>query len=370
MRVRLLSLLVLWVLATPVAGSELRWEGPPLPDDYRGPMLVDNSQYRYTAHDMLAFSTAEHLTDSFPELLPLRSAIDTWAARVGIHPRLLSAVVRDSFAGSTVFGDWVDQNTVAQLAAGLGEVYALRASDPLAASQAVAAVSRALGFELDLPADLADARQLVAAPTAGPPLFGYFQPPWEIGDTWSGGGAHGPSHNALDFWGDWVPWGGDTTPYWVSAMQEGVARVWSSCSMSVIHPNGWTTSYYHLDNILVADQTPVLRNDRLANYADNEPQAICDGGFSTGPHVHMYQRYDGTNISVDEANVDFTAFSHHAGVGDYDTNCDRSWYNHFTVGTVCPNWDLLLNDAPGPGPLFEDGFESGSTANWTSTILQ
>lgn len=357
-----------WALAPVSFASDHGYTGPALTVDYDGPVLIHNSQFRYTAHDHLSFSTADLMESAYPDLLPLRSAVDTWSARLGIHPRVLTALVASYFSHIPALGDLADAQVVAQIAGGLAMVHERQRSDPLAASRAVVAVAEALNFDLRLPSELAMTRQVVTAPQAGPPLFGYFQPPWEIDDTWAGGGAHGSSHNSLDFWGEWVPWGGDTTPYWVTAMQEGVARVWSSCSVSVVHPNGWVTFYYHLDHVQVADSTPVERNDRLANYADNEAQALCDGGFSTGPHVHMSLRYDGSPVSVDEVNVDFTAFSHHAGEGDYDTNCNRSWYNHFSAGTVCPNWDQLMNDAPAPGPFFDDGFESGDTSAWSTIV--
>lgn len=364
-----LAILVLGVaMGSMSIASDHGYSGPPLITDYEGPVLIDNSQFLYTAEDHLSFSTRDLLATTYPALLPLRSVIDTWASRVGIHPRALTVVAHESFVGIPVLGDHEDAQVVVQLAGALATAYQQQAPHPLAASRAVQATANAFGLELRIPAILAVRREGVANPAGGPPLFGYFQPPWEIGDTWSGGGAHGSSHNSLDFWGDWVPWGGDTTPFWVAAMQEGVARVWSSCSVSVVHPNGWVTSYYHLDHVQVADFAYVQRNNRLANYADNEAQAICDGGWSTGPHVHMSIKYNGAPVSVDEVNVDFMAFSHHAGEGDYDTNCDRSWYNHFTAGTVCPNWDQLVNDAPIPGPIFTDGFESGSTAAWSLTL--
>ena len=71
---------------------------------------------------------------------------------------------------------------------------------------------------------------------------------------------------------------------------------------------------------------------------------------------------------VDSANVDFTAFSHHSGPGDYNTNCDESWYNHFSEGKICPNYDRLLNNAPSALPMFTDGFETGSTTIWSSSV--
>jgi hypothetical protein len=78
----------------------------------------------------------------------------------------------------------------------------------------------------------------------------------------------------------------------------------------------------------------------------------------------MSLRYDGTRISVDKSNVDFTVFSNTVGTEPYDTNCNTSWYTHFTLGTICPNYDQLFNNAPDPGTIFADGFESGNLISW------
>jgi LasA protease len=368
-RLFLLLLLPGWLSAAPAVPSEVRYTGRTLVTDYQGPVLIDNSQYLYTGPDRLSFSTAEHLQRNYPHLLPLRPAIDTWGSRLGIHPRVLSAVVNDYFAGLDIEGNQDDFDAVVQVATALSTAFAQQPSDDLAASRAAMAVADALFFNLQPPKDLAESRspRTTVAPAA-PTLFGYLQPPWEIGETWAGGGAHSRGHNSLDFWGPSVPWGGDTSPYWVAAMQSGTARVWSSCGMAIVHPNGWVTDYYHLDNIQVADWSLVQRNDRIANYADNEAQATCSGGWSSGPHVHMSVSYDGNPVSVDKDNLDFTVFSHNEGVGDYDTDCNTSWYNHYTRGRVCPNYDQLLNDAPSALPMFTDGFETGNATLWSSAI--
>ena len=66
--------------------------------------------------------------------------------------------------------------------------------------------------------------------------------------------------------------------------------------------------------------------------------------------------------------MDFTAFSHHVGVGQYDFDCVTSWYDHSTRGKVCPSWDQLLNNAPPPAELFLDDLESGGTSGWSTTV--
>ena len=80
----------------------------------------------------------------------------------------------------------------------------------------------------------------------------------------------------------------------------------------------------------------------------------------------MSTSYQGSGIAVDSANVDFTAFSQNAGPGDYNTNCNESWYNHYSEGKICPNYDQLLNNASTALPAFADGFEIGNTSALSS----
>ena len=352
------------MVAVQVNASETQYQGPALIADYAGPVLVDNAKFRYTGQDRLNFSTADLLATKYPNLLPLRPVIDTWASRLGIHPRVLVPVVKNYFAGAQVSGGSADVEAVVQIATALTSVFRDRFPDTLAATRAVAALAKALSFELRLPPELVQGQSIQSQPQAAqgsapaaPGLFGYLQPPWPIGEVWAGGGAHnGSTHNALDFWdpATCCGWGTNVSQAWVSAMQSGTVRVWSSCGMAVIHPNGFDTDYYHLDNIQVTDFAPVQRNDPLANYADNSAQALCTGGSSSGPHVHASITYNGQPVWVDESQLDFTAFSHHASGQAYDTNCNTSWYNHFSQGQVCPFFDLL-NDAPMPGSNDNDG---------------
>ncbi len=350
--------------------SEMAYRGPTLLATYEGPIVVHNSQVVYTSLDKLTFSTETHLELHAPELMELRPAIDSWAARAGVHPRVLIALVRGAFQGEIAVSNRNNLDTVADLALGLATVLEEEKASALAASKAYEAVRNAYGIEERPSPELARAKLNARAVGGGPPLFDYFQPPWEIEDTWAGGGAHGDTgsgtRNALDFWGAFRNWGADVSAWWVAATQVGTARVWSSCSMSVIHPNGWETSYYHLENIQVADMQQVNRNHRLANYADDEAQALCNGGASTGPHVHVAMFFDGQRVEVDETQLDFTSFSHHVGIGQYDSNCNTSYYTLEGGSRVCPFADQLLNDAPSTsGELFADGFEDGSTSAWS-----
>ena len=364
------SFLFASLLALPMFGSQSTYDGPTLRDDYDGPVLVDNSQLRYRGADMLSFDTTAYLRSEAPNLMALRPAIDTWAAMHAIHPRVLIHVLQAYWPAAAPSGTRLERETVHQVATGLAVVYLRNREDPLAASKAVMAIADAYHLKVEIPVELARNRQLPGA--SAPLVFGWFQPPWTIGDTWAGGGAHGDTgsgvRNALDYWGAWRDWGADLSHWWVAAIQAGTARVWSQCSVSVIHDDDWVSTYYHLENIQVADYQVVKRNAVLSNYANDKPTALCQGGSSTGPHLHSALYHDGNRVEIDEANVDFTAYSHHAGQGQYDFDCDTSWYNHSTKGMVCPSSDNLLNNAPPPAPMpFSDSFESGDTWAWSST---
>lgn len=363
---------VIAAIALPVKASQSTYTGPRLLADYSGPVLVDNSQMRYTGQDMLSFSTADELRRRAPNLMALRPTIDTWCAMHAIHPRVLIQVLKGLWCDREAVGSWDEIELVHQIATGLALVWLKHEGDSLAASKAVHAVAEAYRISLNLEETLATARE-VPPSGAAPAVFGWFQPPWEIGDTWAGGGVHGDTgtgiRNALDYWGEYRVWDEDTSEWWVAAMQAGTARVWSICSVSIIHADGWTTTYYHLENIQLSDFQEVERNDIVSNYANDVATALCQGGSSTGPHVHQAVYHNGDRVEINEANLDFTAFSHHAGVGQYDFDCATSWYNHYTEGKICPAVDQLLNNAPPPAvEIFGDGFELGSTAAWSRAM--
>lgn len=344
--------------------SEQWYTGPALQIDETNTVLIHNSQLRYSGADRLSFSTGDWAESEAPVLLRYIDIVDTWASRYSLHPRVLGHLLAAYFDVNPPSSRDAAMVQIVEMSAGLATLFDAAAADPFAATRSVMTVAHAYGLHQWWPPQ-ALAEEHITVSGGGPPapLFGYFQPPWEIGETWAGGGAHGGNgsgnQNALDFWADYRGWGEDLSNYWVAAMQAGTARVWSSCSMAIVHPNGWVTDYYHLDHIQVSDRSVVERNTRIALYADNVDQALCNGGSSSGPHVHMSLSYDGSRVLVNEDQVDFSAFSHHIGEGQYDSNCSRSYYTHTTQGTVCPNYDRLLNNAPlVSGPIFANGFEN------------
>jgi LasA protease len=154
-----------------------------------------------------------------------------------------------------------------------------------------------------------------------------FQLPWPRGDQWMGGGAHGHDgrstpYSSLDYARRWPSWGGAVN--WVHASHGGTVFVYSSCYLEIVHSSGWTTGYYHLDQIQVSHRSTVSQNQRLALYASNRAQALCQGGSSTGPHVHLTLINNGRYQSLQGHT--FSGWSVNIGRWSYDDDCNFFYY--------------------------------------------
>jgi len=349
-----------------VLSSEFKYSGPKLNLNYSGPIIVQNSHFKYTASDRLTFYTEDYLKQNLPHLLPLKEAIDTWAAIQNIHPRVLSELLNNYFKNKVIDDSIENKQIVFEISAGLNQSFN-KEKTTLTASSAVFAVAQAYGFELNLGNKFTNSRETPVhdyfSGSSGPPLYSYFQPPWPRGEFWSGGGVHSNTgggsspRNSLDFFESYISWGGDTSHIWVSASNSGIARVFSECSIQIIHPNGWVSSYYHLEGIIISDMDSVFSNQKLSNYADDLDTATCQGGSSTGPHVHYSIYYDSDAIEIDLPNVDFTSWKHKAGIGQYDGNCANSIYTIIPGNNnVCP-YALQLPNNTGDDAIFANGFE-------------
>lgn len=130
------------------------------------------------------------------------------------------------------------------------------------------------------------------------------QLPFEPGVVWSF--TSGP-HSS---WGDGSAWGAldfappdsygcNVSAEWVTAMMDGVivrseyGAVVEDLDGDGLEQTGWTILYMHLaswERIPVG--TEVKAGDRLGH-------ASCEGGYSTGSHVHIARRYNGQWISAD-----------------------------------------------------------------------
>lgn len=163
-----------------------------------------------------------------------------------------------------------------------------------------------------------------------------FQLPWPRGNQWTGGGAHGDDgrsrpYASLDFARGWPKWGG--TVYPTMASNSGNVSIRSSCSLRVTHTSGWATNYYHMDKISVRKGQSVSRGASIAVYASGKSQALCNGGSSTGPHVHLTLLNAGRLVSV-QGHV-FSGYKVNVGRSSYDDDCRYFYWTDSRGNKVC-----------------------------------
>ncbi|KDM91114.1 M23 family metallopeptidase [Photobacterium galatheae] len=168
----------------------------------------------------------------------------------------------------------------------------------------------------------AEARSLK---TIAPPNE-FMQMPWRQGYNWVPNGPHAHSGSgfplsSIDVSYDWPRWGGTT--YSVTAAHDGYVTVLSRCQVRVTNANGWGTNYYHMDGVQVSNGQWVNKNTKLGVYASQKSVALCEGGSSTGPHLHFSLLYQGRFQSMQ--GTSFGPYQVQTGRYSYDDNCNYSW---------------------------------------------
>ena len=103
------------------------------------------------------------------------------------------------------------------------------------------------------------------------------------------------------------------------------SRPYSRCQMRIIHESDWQTNYYHMDNLLVKPGQYIKQGQAIGKYANTHETAICDGGSSTGPHVHFsLVSPNGKYVSLDGWKI--SGYTIKAGDRNYDTDCTRCYF--------------------------------------------
>ncbi|WP_444995624.1 peptidoglycan DD-metalloendopeptidase family protein [Aliikangiella sp. IMCC44359] len=165
-----------------------------------------------------------------------------------------------------------------------------------------------------------------SAITMTAPSTSLLQLPYPRSSTWYIGGSHTSTgsgnwpQSSLDMSSGSGGWGSNTSNKWVSASAAGTVKVHSSCSMEIFHSGGWSTTYYHLSNIRYSNGAYVSKNAAIANYANNKNQALCNGGQSTGPHLHWSLKLNGQYYHLNGVTV--SGYKIKTGRYSYDTNCN------------------------------------------------
>ena len=132
----------------------------------------------------------------------------------------------------------------------------------------------------------------------------YLVLPFEAGRVWNyTGGPHAGWGNGLPFAAiDFAPSGisgCNPSDDWVTAMAGGLilrsqrGEVWIDLDMDGNQQTGWVLFYLHLSN---TDRIPV---GAIVNQGDRIGHPSCEGGTSTGTHVHVARLYNGEWIIAD-----------------------------------------------------------------------
>jgi LasA protease len=336
------------------------------PDGYSKRWLED-ADFLYGPR-LLDFNLNAFLEQAAPHLVPYSTAISHWSGLYSISPKVLLTVMEmrssavsnpaglaDPFAGLAGNGDFETQIRYA-LASLFEDYYAYRravpqrdAGDGMNAStyalltffrgaSSVAAFAGSAsdtagtfaatlgrlfpsGLAVDAPAD-----PIVAVV----PPSTLLQLPWKNAVSWYFGGVHtttgannGTPMSSLDFYKGGQGWGADTSTDYVVAAHAGTVTVYSSCNVTVTSNSGWQTNYYHLSTLAVSNGQQIAANQTIGVYANSQAQALCQGGSSTGPHVHFSLLNNGEYTSLD--GVSLSGFVVHPGQYSYDTRPAYMW---------------------------------------------
>lgn len=186
------------------------------------------------------------------------------------------------------------------------------------------------GFSMLTPLKPAPAKQnnnvmqRAAARAAAPNLY----LPWTSGYSFRAGGAHGFDGSSwplssLDFYYPYgnTGWGG-TKPN-IYSSHGGTVTWFSRCNMRVTHSSGIATNYYHMDNLQYASGSYINAGTYIGTYANTKSASLCEGGQSTGPHLHLSLIKNGYYTSLQGYN--FSGYYIAVGSSQYDTNCNRNY---------------------------------------------
>jgi LasA protease len=178
--------------------------------------------------------------------------------------------------------------------------------------------------------------------TDNPPSADLLQFPFPIGEDWYFNGVHdwdgqdpASDMSSMDFStsSSFPNWGSDTSNSWAVAAHPGVVTAVSTgngmtCGLTIDHGDGWSTYYYHLENVQKGVNDPVKRNEKIGNLANTFAEATCAGGSASGSHVHFTLKYNGALIAINDSYL--SSWKVHSGRYNYDNDCNYM-YLHRTL---------------------------------------
>lgn len=135
--------------------------------------------------------------------------------------------------------------------------------------------------------------------------------PWAVGEAWRFNGPH--PNGGSTVWGavDFYPPSlAANAP--ILAMRGGIAHRPCANLLIIDHGDGWSSAYYHLASIAVAEGQSVARGQLIGRTS----AAVGCGGFATGPHVHVWLVFQGNDVEI--AGKDIGGWTVERGAAPYD----------------------------------------------------
>jgi hypothetical protein len=171
------------------------------------------------------------------------------------------------------------------------------------------------------------------------PAADFFQFPFPLGAIWYFGGPHSWAgddtrpFSSMDFYAGGATCDAPPNLYTVAAQSGTAIRPYGyDCWLEIDHGGGWTTSYYHLQNMIDPQGATVNQNASLGTIACE----ICAGGWASGPHVHWTLKFGGAFVSLEGVRV--SGWTIHVGPEPYDTgSIERE-------GQILDPFSAVLND--------------------------
>ncbi|ODP96295.1 hypothetical protein BGL48_04275 [Salinivibrio sp. SS3] len=304
------------------------------------------------------FNIERFLRAQLPHWQPVSEAIMHWSGASGIDPRILitTLVTNEPAFAQAVTLDRISelklQQAAEQTSATLSSL--LYHSQPPSTQHA----AHVLVSALDDPKDWQVWQTRYKAWFGGQKPLGqqrratrslalpneFMQWPWRQGYAWIPNGPHAHSGSgyplsSIDVSYDWPRWG--NTTYSVTAAHDGYVTVLSRCQVRVTHDNGWATNYYHMDGIQVRNNQWVDKNTKIGTYASQRSVALCQGGSSTGPHLHFSLLKNGRFTSLQ--NKSLGRLQIQTGRYSYDDDCRYAWLTNTQTGNKTCLWRRISN---------------------------
>ncbi|KZN41441.1 peptidase M23 [Pseudoalteromonas luteoviolacea] len=330
---------------------------------------VDETQFIFT-NELLNEDWQALLYSSAPHLIDHQEVLLHWAGHTSINPKLLLALMEQASqllssptkqALNKPFAEWSDKvgfaSQLEDVALKLSQrfyAFELYTSEHKSekSNPSTAALTSLLGstsalaslakqYKTTFSQDLfAPKKVQFEAANVEPQVNFSMNLPWPSGYAWYSGGAHsntgsGYPYSSLDFNNGSGGWGSNTP--WVQAAHGGTVTRYSACNIRVTHSSGYATQYYHMDNLQYGSGDYISAGAWLGRYANNRSMALCQGGQSSGPHVHFSLLYNGRFISLH--NTYISGYRIDVGNSNYDDNCYRFYFERNNYRTCA--WSRL-----------------------------